>query len=98
MDIKKLILDNLLWIFIYYMITNIIAFIIFGIDKNRAIKKQRRISEKSLFFISFISGSFGTLIAMEFFRHKYNKIKFRILIPIFFFLHFFVWGTALIYF
>lgn len=65
----------------YFIIVNIISFIIFGIDKKRSIKKKFRISENSLIFISLIGGWLGSLLAMFYFHHKNRKLKFLIAIP-----------------
>ena len=42
---------------IYLLIINIIAFIMYGIDKWKAHRKQWRISEKMLLFLAVIGGS-----------------------------------------
>jgi uncharacterized membrane protein YsdA (DUF1294 family) len=60
---------------------NIIAFYIICIDKRKAINKKWRISEKFIFFISFIGGSLGTYVSMFIFRHKIKKWYFIIGIP-----------------
>ncbi|HHT97917.1 MAG TPA: DUF1294 domain-containing protein [Clostridiales bacterium] len=77
------------YIMLYLMGINIIGFIIMGIDKRKAIKRQWRIQERTLIFIAYLGGAFGSLIGMQVFRHKINKKKFLILIPIacFFYLY-----------
>ncbi len=60
----------------YLAIINLITFIIYGIDKKRAIRKQIRISEKTLISLGFIGGSLGALIGMFMFHHKTRKIWF----------------------
>lgn len=66
-------------IIIYIAIVNFVSFIIFGIDKYLAIKNKRRISEKTLFFISIIGGSLGSILGMNIFRHKTKKKKFLVI-------------------
>ena len=69
-------------ILLYYLfLINIIAFIIIYIDKQKAIKHKWRIRESTLFLISIIGGSLGTLIGMYTFRHKTKHIKFTLGIP-----------------
>ena len=64
---------------IYYLaIINIITFIMYGIDKKRAIKKEIRISERTLISLGFIGGCLGALLGMCIFHHKTRKIWFYI--------------------
>ena len=65
----------------YLLLINIIAFIIIYIDKQKAIKHKWRIKESTLFLISIIGGSLGTLIGMYTFHHKTKHIKFTLGIP-----------------
>jgi uncharacterized membrane protein YsdA (DUF1294 family) len=67
---------------IYFIIINIISFIIYYLDKRLAIKHKYRIPEKILIMFSFIGGAIGSLISMMFFRHKTKHIKFIIINPI----------------
>lgn len=57
---------------------NILLFILMGLDKSLAVKKKRRISEKTLLTISLFGGSLGGIIGMLVFRHKTKKNKFII--------------------
>lgn len=50
----------------------------FHLDKKRAQKNKKRISEKSLLTICGFGGSFGAWIAMKNFNHKTNKTSFKI--------------------
>lgn len=68
---------------VYLVIINILSFSLMGIDKYKAITNKWRISEYTLFGISLIGGSLGTLFGMIAFHHKTKKNSFRILIPIF---------------
>lgn len=63
---------------IYLVIINLISFILYGIDKRKAIKNKSRIREKTLFLFSFIGGCVGALFGMLFFRHKTKKIGFYV--------------------
>lgn len=55
---------------------NFFSFIIFGLDKRKAIKHQRRISENFLLGISFAGGTIGAVAGMLLFRHKISKGSF----------------------
>lgn len=68
---------------VYFVIINILSFSLMGIDKYKAIANKWRISEYTLFGISLLGGSLGTLFGMIAFHHKTKKNSFRILIPIF---------------
>jgi uncharacterized membrane protein YsdA (DUF1294 family) len=74
-------------IIVYLMIVNIIAFIMFGVDKKRAINDQWRISEKTLLGVALAGGSVGSFAGMQFFRHKTRDLKFKTLIPVFIVAH-----------
>lgn len=63
------------------IILNLISFIVFYIDKRKAIKRKRRISEKTLIKLS-IFGTTGALLSMYLFRHKTKKNKFVITLPL----------------
>ena len=60
---------------------NILTFVVFGVDKYKAIKKQYRVPEKTLFLLAVMGGSAGALAGMFTFRHKTRKWYFRIGIP-----------------
>ena len=58
---------------IYLIIINILAFIIYGLDKYKAIKNKWRIPEQVLLTISLLGGSIGSIIGMYTFKHKTKK-------------------------
>ena len=64
------------------LIWNIIVMIVYGIDKLRAKRGARRISEFSLLLCAFLLGGLGAIFGMILFNHKTSKMKFRILVPI----------------
>ena len=72
-------------------------FLLFGIDKRKALKHRWRIPESTLLLVSF-PGGIGGLSGMFFFHHKTRKWKFRIMIPLFAFIDivilvFFLWSS-----
>ena len=73
-------MENIL--FYYLILVNIIAFITIYIDKKKAIKHKWRIKESTLFLLSIIGGSLGTLFGMYTFRHKTKHLKFTLGIPL----------------
>ena len=81
-DIKNMIqvigVKNIL---IYFIVINLLGFLMMYLDKKKAIKGKWRISEKSLFVVTLLGGGIGTNIGMNLFRHKTKKMKFSIGFP-----------------
>ena len=68
--------------FIYYwMIINIVAFFLMGIDKKKARTGAWRIPEKALFLSAILGGSIGAICGMQLFRHKTKHKSFVIGMP-----------------
>ena len=65
-----------------YIIWNIITFTIMGIDKYKAEHNKWRISEATLLLTAFFMGGLGSLIGSQIFRHKTQKTKFKLLLPL----------------
>ena len=70
------------YFYIAFLILNIIAMCLFGIDKLLARRHARRISEKCLVLSAFLLGGIGAMFGMVLFNHKTSKIKFRLLVPL----------------
>ena len=66
---------------------SVASFIAYGIDKRRARKNQFRISEKKLHTLSLLGGWPGSYLAQQFFRHKTQKVSFRLVFWVIVFLH-----------
>lgn len=65
-----------------YLITiNIITFILFAVDKFRAVNRQWRIRESVLLGFSIVGGALGGLLAMHTFRHKTKTDIFKYGMP-----------------
>lgn len=69
-------------ILFYFILLNLIGFILMGLDKYKARKGLWRIPEKTLFLASLLGGSVGALIGMYFFRHKTRLWYFVIGMPL----------------
>lgn len=67
---------------LYLIIINVITFVIFGVDKYKAIRQEWRIRESTLLGLALIGGSIGGWLAMYIFHHKTKKVKFFVGIPI----------------
>ena len=72
----------LIYIFSYLAIINLATFIVYAVDKYKAIHEQWRISEATLMTMSAVGGSLGGLLAMYTFRHKTKKKKFTVGLPV----------------
>lgn len=59
---------------------SLISFILFAIDKKKAIKGKERIKEKTLLLSTIINGAMGSFLARIICRHKTDKIYFTITI------------------
>ena len=66
---------------LYYLLAiNVLTFLLYGIDKNKAKKGQWRISEATLLTMAAIGGSIGAWSGMRLWHHKtmHKKIKYGI--------------------
>ena len=61
---------------------NLVTFILFAWDKFVSGRKGWRVPESTLLLLSFLLGAFGAFGAMYLFRHKTQKLKFTVSIPI----------------
>ncbi len=57
---------------------NAAAFLLFGLDKWRAIRTTRRVPEATLLALAALGGWLGGWVAMELFRHKTIKFGFKL--------------------
>ena len=69
-------------IIIVFVLWNIIAFALYGIDKRKAKKNKWRISEAALLAAALFMGGVGSFFGMVIFRHKTKHLKFRLLVPV----------------
>ena len=69
----------------YLVCINLAGLASMGMDKRKAIRRQWRIPEATLFLIALLGGSLGSIIGMQLFRHKTKH-------------WYFVWGMPAIFF
>lgn len=69
-------------ILIYILFINVYGLFIMYWDKRKAIKNQYRTTEFSLLLTGFIGGAIGVLVGMFLFRHKIQKLKFQVGVPV----------------
>lgn len=65
----------------YYLIINIMSFLIMTIDKLKACRGLWRVSESFLLFLALLGGAFGIYLSMVLFRHKTRHKKFTVVLP-----------------
>ena len=67
---------------IYYLfIINVLAFVLYGVDKRRAVRNEYRIKESVLLWMARLGGGTGSWLGIKTFRHKTQHTKFRIIVP-----------------
>lgn len=54
----------------YFVLMSLITFILYSVDKRKAVKGSWRIPEKVLLLMSFFGGAIGGFLAMQIMRHK----------------------------
>lgn len=74
-------------ILIYLLVMNIAGLAVMAIDKQKAKRHAWRIPEKTLFLVSLIGGSVGTLAGMYIFHHKTKHWYFVVGMPLILVLH-----------
>jgi len=70
-------------VIIYLIFINLLSVVICCYDKIKARKNGRRISERTLLLLSAFGGALFMLFTMQIIRHKINKPKFMLGIPLF---------------
>lgn len=66
----------------YLLVINIVAMVLYGIDKIAAIEHRSRIRIITLLGIALAGGSIGALVAMYLFHHKTRQDYFAIGVPL----------------
>ncbi|MNC17348.1 hypothetical protein D3C75_652240 [compost metagenome] len=87
----KMVRGVLLW----FVLINIIAYVVMSEDKNKARARRERVPEKTLFLLAFMGGALGIWIAMYRKRHKTRHTSFRIGIPLLLLLNILLYGYFL---
>lgn len=66
----------------YILGINVIAFLVYGIDKLKAKRGKWRIPESTLLLLAAIGGSIGAWLGMKVWHHKTMHKKFRYGLPL----------------
>ena len=61
---------------------NLTAFVLYGIDKHRAVRNRWRIPESVLILSAVLGGGIGAYLGMRIFHHKTRKPLFALGVPL----------------
>lgn len=67
---------------LYWSVVNLVAFLLYGLDKQKARMNRWRIPESVLIGSAVIGGAVGAYAGMKAFHHKTRKAKFYIGVPV----------------
>ena len=65
-------------VLVYFILANLVLFILMGIDKKKARQKAWRIPERNLLLLGFFGGGLGGLLGMHHFRHQTKRLSFKV--------------------
>jgi len=73
---------------VFYLVgVNALTILLMRIDKQKAIKKEYRIPERTFWALSILGGALGSYIGMRWFRHKTKHPSFIMGMPILIIIH-----------
>lgn len=67
---------------LYLAAVNVLAFVLYGVDKFKARQGRWRISEATLLLLAAIGGALGAWVGMQLWRHKTQHPRFRYGVPL----------------
>lgn len=70
------------YLWLIYLMVNVVAFTMYGIDKRRAKKNRWRIRERALLSVTWLMGGVGAFAGMQLFRHKTKHTAFVVSAPL----------------
>jgi len=62
---------------IWFLLTNVLTLVIYGVDKMAARKAWRRVPESTLLVFGVVGGWPGAMVGQQLFRHKTQKQPFK---------------------
>ncbi|WP_226526268.1 DUF1294 domain-containing protein [Metabacillus niabensis] len=72
----------MLYAFVYYLLVNMICFLLMASDKKRAVRGEWRIKESTLWLFALLGGAIGGYIGMKVYRHKTKHTSFIVFFPL----------------
>ena len=61
-----------------WLVLNVFVFLLYGLDKLKAVRGKWRVPEKTLLLGTWLMGGVGAWLAMRTFRHKTKHVLFKI--------------------
>lgn len=83
-----MIADPIRLLLAYLAVTNVVTFLVYGIDKWKARHHRWRIPESTLLGLALLGGSIGAYLGMRVWHHKTMHKKFQFGVPAILLLHF----------
>ena len=80
------------WVLGFYLLMSVVTFTFYGFDKRRAIKGGRRVPEARLHWLELLGGWPGAFAGQLLFRHKTQKLSFRVVFWLIVVLHLAGWA------
>ncbi|HAM28121.1 MAG TPA: DUF1294 domain-containing protein [Microbacteriaceae bacterium] len=65
------------WVAALYLITSVVCFIVYAVDKSAAVAGRWRVPERTLILLGLAGGWPGAILAQQTLRHKTKKASFR---------------------
>lgn len=78
-----------------YVVVSVVTFILYAIDKRRAIESRRRIRESTLHLAELLGGFPGAFAAQRTLRHKNRKLTYQVTFWLIVVLHLAGWAAYL---
>ncbi|OCA92299.1 DUF1294 domain-containing protein [Pseudobacillus wudalianchiensis] len=67
---------------IYFILINLVSYMVMGNDKRKAKQGKWRIRESTLWLLALIGGAVGNWVAMQTYRHKTKHLSFKYGMPV----------------
>ncbi len=85
------------WILLAYVVTSVITFLVYGLDKRAAVRGRGRTPEATLHLLELLGGFAGALLAQRVFLHKRAKRGYQVVFWLIVLLHAAAWAAWLWY-
>ena len=79
---KNLVLGHWKLVVGWVILLSLIAFVLMGVDKERARRRAWRVPERTFFLLALLGGCPGTIAGMCLFRHKTRHWSFKLGLPL----------------